>query len=106
MIRTLLPLRIAPSPRSSQMRAGVFNGYLGADLIVDLSDVEDSEDSVRVVEINPRLCTSYVGYRTLAVDNLAELILQQQGQKQIRWKPGSVRFSADGTGIEMQSSGE
>ena len=98
--------RISPVAAQLADALGAFNGYIGADLLVDFSVREDSESSVRVVEINPRLCTSYVGYRTLAVDNLAELILQQQGQKQIRWKPGSVRFSADGTGIEMQSSGE
>lgn len=47
--------------------------------VVDFSVGDDSADAVRIVEINPRLCTSYVGYRALAVDNLAAWILQQQG---------------------------
>lgn len=88
---------------SSQIAAalGAFNGYIGADLLVDLRVRDDSPAAVRVVEINPRLCTSYVGYRALAIDNLAAFLLQLPADSDIRWKPGVVRFSAEGTNLQM-----
>ena len=88
--------RIIPVATQLATALGAFNGYVGVDLIVDLSDVDDSDDSVRVVEINPRLCTSYVGYRALTHDNLAAWILQQRAGTPIRWTPGVVTFSAAG----------
>jgi len=88
--------RIAPVAAKIAAALGAFHGYVGADLLVDLSRPEDSEGSVRVVEVNPRLCTSYVGYQALAEDNLAAWILQQHNGKAIRWKPGTVTFSANG----------
>lgn len=72
---------------------GPFDGYIGADLLIDLSVAASSEASVRVVEVNPRLCTSYVGYRMLAVDNLATWMLQQHSGHEIRWKSETVQFS-------------
>jgi tyramine---L-glutamate ligase len=100
----MIAARIAPVAEQLADALGTFNGYVGADLLVDCSVREDSENTVRVVEINPRLCTSYVGYRALAVDSLAALILQQQRETQIRWKPSVVKFSADGTGIDIERS--
>jgi len=47
-------------------------GYLGVDLILGTSP--DGADDV-VIEINPRLTTSYVGLRALSEQNLAEAIL-------------------------------
>jgi predicted ATP-grasp superfamily ATP-dependent carboligase len=93
---TLLASRIAPVAAQIAVALGAFNGYVGADLLVDFFVQNDSEESVRVVEINPRICTSYVGYRTLAEDNLAAWLLQQHNGKAIRWKPGTVTFSANG----------
>ena len=60
-----LASRISPVADQIAIALGAFNGYLGADLLVNLSTPEEREGSVRVVEINPRLCTSYVGYRVL-----------------------------------------
>lgn len=93
---TAIASRIAPVAEQFVAALGEFNGYIGVDLLVDLAVPEDSAGSVRVVEINPRLCTSYVGYRTIAEDNLAEWILQRQNGKALRWKPGVVTFSANG----------
>jgi tyramine---L-glutamate ligase len=42
-------------------------GYVGVDLVV-------TEDSVQLIEINPRLTTSYIGLRLVSRTNLAEAI--------------------------------
>jgi predicted ATP-grasp superfamily ATP-dependent carboligase len=71
-------------------------GYVGVDLV--LGDAPDgSEDWV--IEINPRLTTSYIGLRALSETNLAEIMLRAARGADIappRWRPGSVRFYADG----------
>ena len=85
--------QIKPVAAPIAVALGAFHGYVGADLLVDLAV---PEGSVRVVEINPRLCTSYVGYRTIAVDNLAAWLLPQHHGQAIRWKPETVTFSANG----------
>lgn len=72
---------------------GRFHGYVGVDLIVNLN----AEQPVVVVEINPRLCTSYVGYRTLAAENLAERFLLRRSEQAVIWKSGCVTFDVDGT---------
>jgi tyramine---L-glutamate ligase len=72
-------------------------GYVGVDLV--LGDAADGSEDY-VIEINPRLTTSYVGFRALAESNLAEAMLQAgQGLevKDLRWRSGSVEFNADGT---------
>ena len=48
------------------------NGYVGIDLIL-------TEDTVHVVEINPRLTTSYAGLSEQSSFNIAEQILLRQG---------------------------
>lgn len=68
-------------------------GYVGVDLI--LGDERDV-----AVEINPRLTTSYVGLRALAVGNLAGDMIHLAaggGRRQVRWHDGPVRFAPDGT---------
>ena len=72
-------------------------GYVGVDVI--LGDAADGSGDL-VMEINPRVTTSYIGLRALTGGNLAELILQLvQGKKpaEIRWKNAVVHFQADGT---------
>ncbi len=71
---------------------GSFHGYIGVDLIVDIN----SETPVRVVEINPRLCTSYVGYRRLADENLMSRVLQRSPDRPVHWKAGRVVFDLSG----------
>ena len=85
--------RIKPITEQFATAFGPFDGYVGVDLLVDLSVPTDSEVSVRVVEVNPRLCTSYVGYRMLTVDNLATWMLQQNAGQVIRWKSETIQFS-------------
>ncbi len=72
-------------------------GFVGVDLILgrDL----DPEPVDTVVEINPRLTTSYVGLRALACANLAERWLEAmlgRSARPIAWRDGEVRFSASG----------
>jgi predicted ATP-grasp superfamily ATP-dependent carboligase len=70
-------------------------GYFGVDLI--LGDAEDGSQDY-VIEINPRLTTSYVGLRALSNTNLAQAMLDvtQGREPHLDWKPGRVRWSADG----------
>jgi tyramine---L-glutamate ligase len=70
-------------------------GYVGVDLVLG-----ESADGDAVIEINPRLTTSYVGLRALAEFNLAEamLALATDGvMPEMKWKEGCVWFKADGS---------
>jgi predicted ATP-grasp superfamily ATP-dependent carboligase len=68
-------------------------GYVGVDLIVP----DDPALGSVVVEINPRLTTSYLGYRALATDNLAEwMLLANRFQRDARWHREPVEFDAAG----------
>ena len=53
-------------------------GYVGIDVIVD-------DDEIIVVEINPRLTTSYIGLRESIVANPAELIINTLTQPDFVW---------------------
>ena len=88
--------RIARVAQKFAAALGRFDGYVGADLLVNLAVPENAPASVLIVEINPRLCTSYVGYRALAEDNLAEWLFQQNHERSIRWTSQIVTFSASG----------
>jgi predicted ATP-grasp superfamily ATP-dependent carboligase len=70
-------------------------GYVGVDLV--LGDAADGSED-QVIEINPRLTTSYVGLRALARDNLAGALLRvARGEAvELGWHPGPVHFRADG----------
>ena len=70
------------------------NGYVGFDLVQPDGDPE----RLLICEINPRLTTSYLGYRRLAYENLAErMLFPERDSTPIAWKDGRVRFRADGT---------
>jgi tyramine---L-glutamate ligase len=80
-------------------------GYVGVDVVLGLAD-DGSQDWV--IEINPRLTTSYVGLRALAQDNLAESMLrivQGHAIASLGWRPGRVAFQADGTVEELSDEG-
>jgi predicted ATP-grasp superfamily ATP-dependent carboligase len=69
-------------------------GYVGVDLILAVDSVHD-----QVIEINPRLTTSYVGLRALAKTNLAEAMIQIAEGKHgeaLEWGSGKLRFWQDG----------
>jgi hypothetical protein len=68
-------------------------GYVGVDVV--LGHAVD-----QVIEINPRLTTSYIGLRALTADNLMEILLRLVRGESVakpRWRPGGVRWTADGT---------
>jgi predicted ATP-grasp superfamily ATP-dependent carboligase len=71
-------------------------GYVGVDVV--LGDAADgSRDSV--IEINPRLTTSYVALRAMTDENLMGLLLTVAGGGRVAepaWQTGNVRFTADG----------
>ena len=72
-------------------------GFVGVDLILGRERGPAPVDTV--VEINPRLTTSYVGLRALARANLAERWLEAmlgRPARPVAWRDGEVRFSASG----------
>lgn len=74
-------------------------GFVGVDLILGRDRDGRPGPVDTVVEINPRLTTSYVGLRALARENLAERWLEAmlgQPVRPITWHAGEVRFSASG----------
>jgi predicted ATP-grasp superfamily ATP-dependent carboligase len=72
------------------------NGYVGFDIVMP------SDGTPVLVEINPRLTTSYIGYRALTGDNLAERMLAaafgRAVGEPIRWNRGPIEFAPGGTG--------
>jgi len=79
-----------PSPR----------GYVGVDLV--LGEAEDGREDC-VIEINPRLTTSYVGLRALAKTNLAAAMLAvaEGRQPDLCFGERQVKFDANGTVIML-----
>jgi predicted ATP-grasp superfamily ATP-dependent carboligase len=66
-------------------------GYVGVDVVLGESDW--------VIEINPRLTTSYLGLRALAESNLAEAMVGLMHDEEIgslRWRGGALSFEPDG----------
>lgn len=92
------PLRaraVAVAARAIETIPGL-QGYVGVDLI--LGDAADGRQDV-VIEINPRLTTSYIGLRQLTQTNLAEVWLRLwQGMRvdEPAWREEAIDFSADG----------
>jgi predicted ATP-grasp superfamily ATP-dependent carboligase len=78
-------------------------GYVGVDLVLG-SSADGSEDVV--VEVNPRLTTSYVGLRAIAQDNLAAAMLENAAGRIVspRFSHHGVEFHSDGTVSQPQES--
>ena len=73
-------------------------GYVGVDLVL-------SARGPFVIEINPRLTTSYVGLRTVTDLNLAEVILELVERGELPDGPKidrKVRFTASGSTEKFQ----
>ncbi len=70
-------------------------GYIGVDLV--LGEAADGAGDV-VIEINPRLTTSYVGLRAAARTNLAAAMLAAaRGEPfELSFRPQPIQFDADG----------
>ncbi len=72
-------------------------GYIGVDLV--LGDADDGSKDV-VIEINPRMTTSYVGLRASAEGNLAGAMLQAADgaeELDLRFPRRPLEYGADGT---------
>jgi predicted ATP-grasp superfamily ATP-dependent carboligase len=82
--------------RAVECVPGLF-GYVGVDLV--LGEAADGRADW-VIEINPRLTTSYLGLRQLAPRSLAGAMLQIAAGEEVAlsWRPGGVRF-----GVEVDS---
>jgi hypothetical protein len=78
-------------------------GFAGVDLLLDR---EGREQEDKVVEINARLTTSYVGLRALSRVNLARCwlsIVQGEDPPALSWRPARIRFFPDGSVEEEES---
>lgn len=71
-------------------------GYIGVDLV--LGAAQDGRDDA-VIEVNPRLTTSYVGLRHMCNENLAAaMVAIAKGKPStLTFRAGKIRFGADGT---------
>lgn len=68
------------------------NGYIGCDVIVP------ELGNPLIVELNPRMTTSCIGYRRLCEDNLMErLLFPDRFAGPLRWKPSPITFTFSGT---------
>jgi predicted ATP-grasp superfamily ATP-dependent carboligase len=105
-----LPLRDAHAARATALATRAIEtlpplvGYLGVDLVLG----EDPGGRCdRVIEINPRLTTSYVGLRAALdpAENLAAAMLglARQQRCRLRFRPVKIEFDADGTIREAAS---
>jgi len=96
-----LPLPMDLARRASRLAAqavsllGPTLGYVGVDLV--LGDEPTGARDV-VIEINPRVTTSYVGLRVLAKFSLAAamLALAEGREVELCWHPGPIQFDASG----------
>lgn len=76
-------------------------GYVGFDLL-ELSPQDErpgmpaGASRLCLVEINPRLTTSYIGYRRLTGDNLAAAVLDPDTTPPPRWNAAEIEFTSDG----------
>ena len=87
-LRSPLAERAVRVARSAVDAVPGLKGYVGVDLV--LGDAGDW-----VIEVNPRLTTSFLGLRMLAEDNLAELMVRValgEVVKAPRWRDEIVRF--------------
>lgn len=69
---------------------GPFWGYVGIDLLWD-----PEAPSPVIVDVNPRLCTSFAGYAALLDSSCAFGILQA-GDSDVRFRPQQIRFDLAG----------
>lgn len=68
------------------------SGYVGIDLLIP----DSNPTQPIVVEVNPRLTTSYIGYRSLCQDNIVRHWLEARPEP-LRWRPNTMIFDSQGT---------
>lgn len=93
-----LPLDLRARALAERAVAAItgLSGYVGVDLVLG-DDPAGADDMV--IEINPRLTTSYVGLRRLATSNLAAAMLDIAAGRSVsalRFHDGKVEFDSDG----------
>ncbi len=72
-------------------------GFVGIDIV--LGQTAEGEPRDVVIEMNPRLTTSYLGLRALARTNLAAVwlaVLTEKPLPPLLWRQGKLRFHPDG----------
>lgn len=97
-----LPLEPALDRRAQALAAravaclGQVRGYIGVDLVLGRA-ADGSEDAV--IEINPRLTTSYIGLRAASRTNLASamLAIAEGRAADLSFGNEQIEFAADGT---------
>lgn len=88
----MLPLAL-----KMQQSLGNFRGYVGVDVVVPMRDSATADEhaadhhEAQVIEVNPRLCTSYVGYRKLCRQNLGAGILGRPSPD-LEWNSEYIEF--------------
>jgi predicted ATP-grasp superfamily ATP-dependent carboligase len=70
-------------------------GYVGVDLL--LGNDPNGEGDV-VIEVNPRLTTSYVGLRAAVPQNLAKAIVDVADGRPVKWIPSATPVEFDAVG--------
>ena len=85
---------ILPLAERLASAVGLFSGYLGADVVVWRA--ASGKMVASVIELNPRLCTSYVGYRRATESNLASWIMGEPPATAITWNTAVTEFQACG----------
>lgn len=69
-------------------------GYVGVDLIIP----DDNPKQPMVIEINPRITTSYLGYAQLCEQNLMARWFDSESQMdELTWREGYLEYAPDGT---------
>ena len=78
-------------------------GYVGVDLV--LGKAADGSEDV-VIEVNPRLTTSYVGLRAMTSDNLAHALVKMiQGEApELEFNDEAFEFFSDGTVVKLREA--
>lgn len=93
---TPLPVHLAERAKELAIAAAaslpLTKGYLGIDIV--LGSAENGSQDV-VIEINPRLTTSYLGLRQACEQNLAEAMLKWAAGEpvELTWRPQTFEFA-------------
>lgn len=71
---------------------GPFRGWLGLDVVVDTAPSRPLRATI--IEVNPRLCTSCIGYRQLTSENLTHrMLFPEASAEPVCWHTKTVRFA-------------
>jgi predicted ATP-grasp superfamily ATP-dependent carboligase len=91
--------RVSTIARHVIERIGHFRGYIGMDFLVSRND-----GTIYLNEINPRVCTSYLGYRQLLPINPLELLLNEVVCPPLASNPAPITFEFGEAGMVICQS--